>query len=172
MDIIYYLFAGAVAVAAGLASLAIWAPRITRVRVAALALAALFIPVAYVEMAELLSKPKPMSFEWFERASNDALVLGINLDEGRAIYLWLRLSGDSEPRYYVIPWNVRLAEKLEDAADDAVRRSGAIVLKNPFQKRSQEDMGDLNVEIIPPPVPPQKMPRFPPRIINPREFKI
>lgn len=172
MDVIYYLFAGAVAVAAGLASLAIWAPRITRVRLIALALATLFIPVAYGMMAELLSKPKPMSLEWFERASEEALVLGIDLDEGRAIHLWLRLSGVGAPRYYVVPWNVRLAEKLEDAADDAVRRNGAIVLRKPFMKRSLEDLGDLNVEVVLPPRPPLKMPRFPPRIINPREFKI
>jgi len=172
MDVIYYLFIGAVGVAAALASLAIWAPRITRVRVAALALAALFMPVAYAQMVELLSKPKPMSFEWYERAASDAVVLGINLDEGRAIYLWLRLAGNDQPRYYVVPWNIKLAEKLEDAADDAVRRNSTIILRNPFQKLSEEEMGDLNVEIMPPPLPPQKRPRFPPRIINPREFKI
>ena len=32
--------------------------------------------------------------------------------------------------------------------------------------------GDLNMEIVPLPLPPQKLPKFPPRIINPREFRI
>ena len=64
MDILFYAFAGATGVAAALASLAIWAPRPTRVRVAALAITMLFLPVAYVQLIEMLSKPKPMSCEW------------------------------------------------------------------------------------------------------------
>ena len=39
MDILYYVFAGAVAVAAALATIAIWSPRATAMRVAAVAIA-------------------------------------------------------------------------------------------------------------------------------------
>ncbi len=67
MDVLFYIFAGTTGVAAALASIAIWAPRKTPVRVAAVAIAALFIPIVYVELVEMLAKPKPMSFEWFER---------------------------------------------------------------------------------------------------------
>ena len=130
----------------------------------------LFIPIVYVQLIEMLSKPKPMSFEWYQRNTSEAELLGISLDEGRAIYLWLRLVGSTEPRYYKVPWNLRLAEKLEDAVDDAVRENSTIVLKNPFYRKSLDEWGDLNVDIIPPPLPPQKRyPSAPPRIFNPRD---
>ncbi len=172
MDILFYVFAGATGVAAALASIAIWAPRPTRVRVLAVVVATLFIPVVYFEMVEMLSKPKPMSFEWYERNTDKAILLSISLDEGNAIYLWLRIDGSLEPRNYKIPWNLRLAEKLEDAYEDAVKRNSTIVLRKPFWRRSLDEWGDLNVEITPPPLPPQKRPPLPPRFFNPREKSI
>jgi len=87
LDVLFYVFAGATGIAAALASIAIWAPRPTRVRVAALVVAMFFIPVVYVQSIEMLSKPKPMSFEWYERNEAKAVLIGIILDEGRAIYL-------------------------------------------------------------------------------------
>ncbi len=172
MDILFYVFAGATGVAAALAAIAIWAPRPTRVRVVALAIAALFIPVVYAQSIEMLSKPKPASFEWYERSANSAELLGVSFAEGRSIYLWLRIAGAVEPRSYVIPWNIRLAEKLEDAVDGAVRNRSTIILKKPFYRRSLEEWGDLNVEINPPPLPPMKRPQPPPRVFNPREESI
>ncbi len=172
MDILFYLFAGATGVAAALAAIAIWAPRPTRVRVVALSIAALFIPVVYAQSIEMLSKPKPVSFEWYQRSTDHAELLGVSFVEGQSIYLWLRIAGAFEPRSYVIPWNLKLAEKLEDAVDDAVRKKSTILLKKPFFRRSLEEWGDLNVEIIPPPLPPQKRPPPPPRVFNPREESI
>ncbi len=136
MDILFYVFAGATGIAAALASLAIWAPRPTRIRIVAIAVTTLFLPVAYVQLIEMLSKPKPMSFEWYQRDTVKAELLGTSLDEGRAIYLWLRLEGSLEPRYYKVPWNFKLAEKLEFAVDDAVRENSTIILKNPFYRKS------------------------------------
>ncbi len=172
MDILFYVFAGAAGVAAALASIAIWAPRPTRVRVLALTITALFIPIVYMQLIEMLSKPKPMSFEWYQRNEEKAVLLGISLHEGESIYLWLRVAGSFEPRYYVVPWNLKLAERLEDAAEEAVRQNSMVVIKNPFYRRSFEEWGDLNVEIYPPPLPPQKRPPLPPRIFNPREGSI
>ena len=172
MDILFFVFAGATGVAAALASIAIWAPRPTRVRVLALCITMLFIPVVYAEMVEMLSKPKPIRFEWYERNTEKALLLGTSLDEGKAIYLWLRLDGSLEPRNYKIPWNLKLAEKLEDAVDNVVRNNSTIILENPFSRKSFEDLGDMSVRIIPPPLPPLKMPAPPPRFFNPREGSI
>ncbi len=169
MDILFYALAGAAVFAAALASIAIWAPRPTRVRVLAIVITTLFIPVAYVQLLELLSKPKPMSFEWYERNMKKVVVLGISLHEKESIYLWLRPAGSFEPRYYVVPWNLKLAERLEDAVDQAVRGNSTIVLEDPFSRRSLEEWGNLNIEIIPPLVPPMKKPLLPPRIFNPRD---
>ena len=103
-------------------------------------------------------------------AQDTAQVLSISFDEGRKIYLWLRFAGSVEPRAYEIPWNIRLAEKLEDAADDAVRKNSTIIIKEPFYRRSMDEWGDLNVEIIPPPLPPQKLPPgMAPKVFNPRK---
>ncbi len=68
--------------------------------------------------------------------------------------------------------NRRLAEKLEDAVDDAVRKRSTILLKDTFFRRSLKEWGDLNVQIIPPPLPPMKRPPPPPRVFNPREESI
>ena len=172
MDVLYYVFAAAALVAGALASIAIWAPRPARVRMLALFTTLLFLPLVYLQIIEVLSKPKPVSFEWYERGADGAEVLSVSFDEGEAIYLWLRLDGSSEPRAYVMPWNVRLAEKLEQAVDEALRRNSTVLLKKPFYRRSFEEWGDLNVEILPPPMPPQKRPPVEPRVFNPREKRV
>lgn len=172
MDIIYYLFAGTAGIALALASLAIWAPRRTPVRVVAVVIVALFLPVLYLQMLEMLSKPKPISFEWYEANAERAQLLGVTMNEGQAIYLWLLLDDLSEPRAYKVPWDLKLAEKLEDSVDEAVRRGATIVLRKPFFRKSTEDLGSLNMQIVPPPMPPQKRPPMPPQIFNPRQKAI
>lgn len=168
MTPLFYLFIASVFLAAMLAAIAIWAPRITRVRAAALAVATLLIPIGYIQAVELLSRPKPMSFEWFQRDVALAQVLGASFDEGRAIYLWLRIEHEIEPRYYVLPWRQEAAQKLEDIIDNAIRQNSTVVLKNPFFRKSLDDMGDLNAHIVPPKLPPLKKPPTPPQIFNPR----
>lgn len=173
MDVIYYLFAATVFIAALLASIAIWAPRATWIKVVALAVTALFFPLAYAELTGLLSKPKPLDFAWFERNVEKAAVLSASLHEGKAIYLWLRLDGALEPRYYVLPWRQRFAENLEDAIDGALNTRGGVVLERPFSRRSYDELGELNVKIQPPPTPPRKRPpSVQPRIYNPRSSDI
>jgi len=169
MAILIYLFITLTGLAAALTSLAIWAPRVTRVRIAAMVIAVFFIPLGYVQFAELLSNPKPKSFEWYERNVAEAEILGVSLEEGEAIYMWLRLDGAIEPRYYVFPWNLKLAERLEEDVENATARNSKLVIKNPFERRMGENLGDLNLEIVPPALMPLKKPRIPPRIFNPRK---
>jgi len=172
MNLLLLFFVAAIAVAALLATLAIWAPRRPLVRFIALAVTVLFIPIAYLQFTEMLARPKPIAFEWFRRNVEQAQLLGASLDEGRAIYLWLRVDQDVEPRFYVMPWRQEVAEKLEDMIDNALRNNSTIVLKKPFIRKFMEDMGDLNANIVPPPLPPQKMPTPPPQIFNPRQQNI
>ncbi len=169
MEIVIYFFTGALGIAAILASIAIWAPRNTPIRAIAVVVTALFVPVAYLQVTELLSKPKPTHFEWWDRNAEEAMVLGASFHEGKAIYLWLRLDGAMQPRYYMLPWRPKLAEKLEDLIDEAIRKRGSVVIKNLFSRQSPDELGDYNVEFIPPAVPPIKLPRLPPQVFNPRE---
>jgi hypothetical protein len=172
MNALLYIFVTTVAVAALLATIAIWAPRRPRVRFTALIATVLFIPLGYLQLTEMLARPKPISFEWFRKDVEQAQLLGASLDEGRAIYLWLRVDQDIEPRYYVLPWKQEVAQKLEDLIDNATRNNATIVLKQPFIRKFMEDMGDLNANIVPPPLPPQKLPNPPPQIFNPRQQNI
>lgn len=158
-----------IGVAAALAAIAVWTPRKTPVRAVAVFIAALFVPVAYLSMHDLLSRPKPMEHEWFKRHVDEAVILGVSLDEGKAIYLWLRLDDSLEPSFYRLPWQTQLAEKLQNLIDEAIQANAVVTIKNPFSKRAFDDLGDLNVHIVPPPVPPLKKPPPPAQIFNPRE---
>jgi len=164
----FYLFLGTLFLAALLAAIAIWAPRISRVRAAALAITALLIPIGYMQAIELLARPKPIDFEWFKRDVDLAQILGASFDEGRAIYLWLRVEHEIEPRYYVLPWRQETAQKLEDLIDNAIRHNSTVILKKPFFRKSLEELGALNAHIVPPKMPPLKKPPIPPQVFTPR----
>ena len=85
----------------------------------------------------------------------------------------MRFDGDTKPRYYSLPWSDRLAENLQETLEEAVQKNSNVVLRHFFPRQSLDDYGDLNVEIVPPPVPPQKPPyTSPPRVVNPRERTI
>lgn len=172
MDIIYYLFAAATGIAAVLCGIAIWAPRDTKVKVLALAVMTLFMPVVYVQFTGLLSRPKPAEFAWFERGVDRAEVLSTSFDEGKAIYVWLRFDGMIEPRAYKLPWRQRVAEDLEDAMLQAAQKRAGVIIKEPFSKRALEERGSTAIEIMPPPAPPMKKPVMPPSIHNPRSPEI
>jgi len=172
MDAIYYLFAAALIVIAVQASIAIWSPRSLWLRVSAVVATAIFVPIAYVTLTLLLSRPKPVDFAWFERNADKAAVLGVSLDEGRAIYLWLQVEGHTMPSYYVLPWRQNQAEQLEDTLHAAVQSRASVVLKKPFSKKSLEDKGALSIEIVPPASAPLKPPQIPARVFNPREQDI
>ena len=160
MEFLIYFFIGTVALFALLAAIAIWSPRRTAVRVVALVTAALMMPLGYLQLTELLSRPKPIDFEWFERKALSAVVLGARFEEGEAIYLWLQLESSTQPRYYTLPWRQELAGRPEQAVDDATARGSTVTIATPFSPKSLEELGNLNVEIIPPPVPPTKKPPF------------
>jgi hypothetical protein len=166
---LFVIFAALLAVVALLASIAIWSRRRTPVRALAVFLTALFIPIGYLAATALLSQPKPMQHEWFKRHVDEATLLGVSVREGEAIYLWLRLDDSLEPRYYVLPWQQQLAEKLQNLIDEAIREGASVTISDPFSRKSFEDLGSLNMRIIRPPQPPMKPPSPPPQFFNPRE---
>jgi len=168
MDSLLLLFFAVVLIAAVLANIAIWSHRKTSLRVIAVLLTALFIPVTYVGITDVLSRPKPMTHEWFKRNVDEARVLGLDLVQGRAIYLWLRLDGDVEPTFYKLPWQPLLAERLENLVDEGLRGDKPVRILNPFSKKSYDDLGSMNMGIIEPPslplkAPPQETESFDPR---------
>ncbi len=100
----------------------------------AIAVTAAFLPFAYLGLNEILARPKSMTHEWFNASAKHATVLGVSLDEGKAIYLWLRVDDSLEPRYYRLPWQQRNAEKLQKAIGRAVEEGLGVRVENPFSK--------------------------------------
>jgi len=170
---LYVLFACATVLAALLAAIAIRAPRATPVRAIAVAITAAFLPFAYLGLSEILARPKPVTHEWFNASAKHAMVLGVSLHEGKAIYLWLRVDESLEPRYYRLPWQQRNAEKLQKAIEEAAEEDDiGVRIDNPFARDSWTNQGEINVELVRPPVPRPKYPQPPPRIFNPREQQV
>ncbi len=128
-----YLFLPTVFLAGLLATLAIWSRRRLWVKLGALAIAGLFLPLSYASFATLLSKPKPASLEWWLQHADSATVLGSSIQEDRGIYLWLQLADAIEPRAYVLPWNRDLAEQLQAAMREAQANGGQLTMRLPFE---------------------------------------
>jgi hypothetical protein len=128
-----FLFALAAATAAVLASIAIWAPRPLHAKAGALACAALFLPLGYLGLSDLMSRPKPVELEWWLDRADEATVLGSQMREGAGLYLWLQLAGSAEPRAYRLPWDQRMAEELEKAIEQAERNGTGVRMRLPFE---------------------------------------
>ena len=169
MNELFLVFFALLGVVALLATIAIWSQRRTAIRAFAVVLTALFVPIGYLGVTELLSQPKPMQHEWFKRHVDEATLLGVSVREGQAIYLWLRLDDSLEPRYYVLPWQQQLAEKLQNLIDEAINDGASITISNPFSRKAFDDLGSMNMRIVRPPQPPMKPPSPPPQFFNPRE---
>jgi len=139
MNQVLHLFAVSIGLATALAAIAIWSPRVLWIKVGALALTTLFVPVTYVSVIELLSRPKPVALEWSHANLAEAKVLGADLREGESIYLLLRVPEVDEPRFYVLPWDQKLAEELNKAQREATQQGTDVRAKNPFRRGPEGD---------------------------------
>ncbi|MHA1153232.1 MAG: hypothetical protein ACTSQ7_11315 [Alphaproteobacteria bacterium] len=121
-----------------LANIAIWSPRKLRVKMGALATAAVFLPAAYMSLSEMLSRPKPVGSEWARRELAEATVIGSQLVEGQAIYLWLGIEGVEEPRAYALPWDENVARQLHGARRNAEANGTKVKMRDPFEQSNDE----------------------------------
>jgi hypothetical protein len=104
----------------------------------------------------LLSLPKPASFEWWLTRSAEATVLGNTMHEDKAIYLWLQLDGVLEPRAYVLPWDRKLAEELQQAAREAEEQQSGVRMRLPFEP-SLDDRQPRFYALPQPALPPKEL---------------
>ena len=148
------LFAVVAVLAGLLASITVWSPRRLAVKLAALGAAMLFLPAAYAGLLDLLSKPKPVGLEWWLRRAEAATVLGSSIREGEGIYLYLQIEGVPEPRSYVLPWDLALAQQLQAAAREAEEGEGPLRMRLPFE--SGYDDREPKFYALPQPAPPPK----------------
>lgn len=140
--------------AAVLASVALWAPRHTRVKLGVLAVVTVFLPAGYFSLTEMLSRPKPISFELARADMAEATVLGTHMDEGKAIYVWLGMPGVADPRAYVLPWDQQLARQLQGAEKDSENTGTPVQMRKPFEDSLDER--EKKFYAAPQPPPPEK----------------
>ena len=148
------LFAGLGGLAFVLANIAIWSPRKLCVKLGALATAAVFLPAAYMSLSEMLSRPKPVGSEWARRELAEATVIGAQMVEGQAIYVWLGMEGVAEPRAYALPWDEKIARQLHGARRNAEANGTNVKMRNPFEQSI--DQRERIFYAAPQPPPPEK----------------
>ena len=138
MTDLFYLFAVSAALAAVLAAISIWSHRKLWAKISAVLTTALFIPAIYLSYADLLSRPKPASLEWWNRDAAEATVVGSRLRENEAIYVWLELADTDEPRAYRLPWQQELAKQLYGAQREAKANGTKVQMRLPFKQRAED----------------------------------
>lgn len=107
-------------------------------------------------LIDLAGTPRDASLEWWARNADEAVVLGAEIaeDQGR-IYLWLKLREYDTPMAYVMAYEQKLAEQLQDAMAQAKRNGGTgVIVKLPFE-------GSLETQRRFYPIPQIKMPDKP-----------
>lgn len=154
MNDLVYVFAAVAGLAALLATLAIWAPRRTAVRMTAVVLTALLLPASYLGFTTLLSQPKPITMEWLESGAGEATVLGAVIREGEGIYVWIQPEGGPTPRYYVLPWDLKQAQQLQSAMRDADKNQNGLKMRSPYEPTW--DRREPRFYAAPQPAPPPK----------------
>ncbi len=135
LPVLYGIF---VSVAAALAIVAVWSRRRLVVRAGAVGILVLIAAISYAAFSDLLSRPKPAMLEFGYDDVEQATVLAAALREGSGIYLWLRLPGVEEPRYYIMPWRQSVAEELQEAMRQAERNRSGLMLRLPFEKSMEQ----------------------------------
>jgi hypothetical protein len=146
-------YAIAIVLAGLLALIAIMAPRRRRLKCAALACTALFLPMSYLAANDLLSRPKPLQIEVARDHLRNAIVTASVLREKQAIYLWLQLPGIAEPRAYQLPWDEQIAIELHKAQREAEVEGTQVQMQLPEAETldDEEPMFQAISRIPPPP---------------------
>lgn len=142
MNNIIYPFAAAALLVAALAAIAIWSNHRLLLKTSAVLIVALILPAAYVTILDLLSRPKPVSLEWAARDLSEATVISAHFKEGDRIFLWLRVDGVEEPRYYALPWDEQVAKQLYGAQQEAEAKGTEVRMNRPFARN------DIDTEMM------------------------
>ena len=137
MTAVLYFFVAAGILISVLANIVIWSGHRLSMKLTALVLAALFLPLGYASLANLLSRPKPIAFEWDQGVTDEATVLGARIDEGEQIYVWLQIAGTDEPRAYTLPWDKQIAQQLHAARRQAEEQGGELRMRRPRQPEQE-----------------------------------
>lgn len=154
-DPLTWIFVVMVALATGLALIAIRGNLSIITRVGTLGLTAMLMLTAYTGLTELLSRPKPATLEWLRGGATSATVTASYFRENEAIYLWLVFKGEVEPRAYSLPWSIEMARELRRAQREAAARQSKVKMKSLLTGNGDPSKPVFHVP--PRPAPPPKL---------------
>ena len=86
---------------------------------------AVILGALFFGYSDMLGRPKSTRLEVFRTDMQGAKVIGSYLKENDGVYLWLSLLGSSEPRYYKLPWDEKVAKSLQAAISENEARHGS-----------------------------------------------
>lgn len=100
-----------------------------------LAILAFFIgfPAIYLALSTALGAPKPAMLY---SAPTEGVILGYKPETGKNIYVLMDLMNNGAPVYYLLPWDSKTAEKIEEAL-----REGKGEAKLRFKPNTKLTMG-------------------------------
>ena len=94
----------------------------------------ILVALNFTALVNLLGRPQPLDLA-SEGAfgENDSIVIAATIDEGVAIYLWLRHPNQLQPRYYKMDWDEEAAIELKKALDQSLRENKSVMMHPNFE---------------------------------------
>lgn len=77
------------------------------------------IGLGLILVLNTMGTPKPYALEWPWVGAKEVSVLAAVPVENVAIYVWIGIPGEHEPRSYSLPWSQKTAQQLQDAMNKA-----------------------------------------------------
>lgn len=130
IPILYLLY---ILLACGLALLTVWSRRKLPIRLISIVLLILLVVLSYSALINLLGRPQGITDSEIRSMEQDSTVLAASIDEGLAIYLWLRHSELREPRYYKMDWDQDAAVALKKAMDQSLRNNSTVMMRPNYE---------------------------------------
>jgi len=106
-------------------------------RAASATIFVVLLAVVYAGSIDLLSRPKPLRLEW--RDAKEAQVVSASMREGEGIYVWLQFDGASEPRSYILPWDMKTAQQLQTAMQEGQAKGTDVKMTMPSGSSGLDD---------------------------------
>jgi len=116
-----------------LATIAIWSRRRLVVRIAAVLGLVALVTLNYGALVNLLGRPQPIESFAGAPIVSDAVVIAASVEEGAAIYLWLRHANESQPHYYRMDWSQEAAVALKKAMDRSLRENSTVMMNHNYE---------------------------------------
>lgn len=154
IPVLYLLF---VLLGCLLAMIAIWARRSLYIRAGAVMALVALVGLNYAALINLLGRPQPMQSIITDTVDDDAVVLAASIEEGQAIYLWLRHPQQREPRFYILQWDQDAAIALKRAMDQSLRNNSTVMMNPHYESSLEQDKEPLFYIL-----PPERLPLKPP----------